>query len=193
MAYQMSLSTISASLQMMEMRVGFAPGGISYSSPILISLLWKMENAPHDSPSTCITRKPRTHCTWSSMECSSTGDYTVNPSLLIIQAESPAKVSYNVRDLLIYALGIGCSTRRTSSDQANEDELHFLYESHPTFCAFPTFPLVLPYKGISSGVVAFPGKIHEMVHTSSPSSCEFVTYTGLRWNCRTIVTDTHRI
>lgn len=62
-------------------------------------------------------------------------------------------MSYNSRDLLIYALGIGCG--RTDDDQ----EMSFVFEEHPSFAAVPTFPLVLPFKGASSDVVPFPGGV----------------------------------
>ncbi|KAG0309934.1 hypothetical protein BGZ98_000022 [Dissophora globulifera] len=48
----------------------------------------------------------------------------------------PLKVVYNSRDLLLYSLSIG----------VHSDELHFLYENHPEFAAFPTYPLVLSFK-----------------------------------------------
>lgn len=37
------------------------------------------------------------------------------------------------------------------------EELPFIYEDHEQFAAFPTFPLVLPFKGTSHDVVPFPG------------------------------------
>lgn len=91
---------------------------------------------------------------------------TVNVSNIVGQVEGPLIVSYNARDLLVYAHGIGCSAlannilRRqdTNRIQQNGDELCFLYEGHADFCAFPTYPLVLPYKGASSDIVAFPGE-----------------------------------
>jgi peroxisomal enoyl-CoA hydratase 2 len=64
-------------------------------------------------------------------------------------------VSYNRRDLLIYANGIGAT------------EQHFLYENgvfchrispHPldeNFSAFPTYPVVLAMKGTSNDIVPF--------------------------------------
>jgi hypothetical protein len=61
----------------------------------------------------------------------------------------PFVLSYNTRDLLIYAHGIGCSLAH--------NELKYLAETHEDFAAFPTFPLVLPFKGTSSDVVEFPG------------------------------------
>jgi len=42
-------------------------------------------------------------------------------------------VAWLKRDLLLYANSIGVRT----------DELHFLYELHPRFQAFPTYPVVL--------------------------------------------------
>jgi acyl dehydratase len=58
--------------------------------------------------------------------------------------ESVINVSYTRRDLLLYAVGIGC------------DELHFVYENDPNFAAFPTYAIVLPFKGTENDVVDFP-------------------------------------
>lgn len=49
-------------------------------------------------------------------------------------------VEYNRRDLLLYAVGIGC------------EELKFVYEQAPDFAAFPTYPVVLSFKGATSDV-----------------------------------------
>lgn len=70
----------------------------------------------------------------------------VNATDIVGSAEGPFDVSYTSRDLLLYALGIGAT------------ELRYLHEDYPHFCAFPTYPLVLPYKGTSSDVVHFPGE-----------------------------------
>ena len=48
------------------------------------------------------------------------------------------------RDVLLYAVGIGCH------------ELRFAYERDPAFAVFPTFPVSLIFKGDESGVVPFP-------------------------------------
>lgn len=55
-------------------------------------------------------------------------------------------VSYLRRDLLTYAVGIGC------------EELNFVYENNKQFEAFPTFPIVLSFKGTDQDVVTFPSK-----------------------------------
>ena len=55
-----------------------------------------------------------------------------------------ATVSYNRRDILLYALGIGCS------------DLRHVYEEAEGFAAFPLFPAVLLHKGTSSDVIEFP-------------------------------------
>jgi hypothetical protein len=68
---------------------------------------------------------------------------------LVGYESGPFALSYNTRDLLIYAHGIGCSIAHS--------ELKYLAETHEDFAAFPTFPLVLPFKGNSSDVVEFPG------------------------------------
>lgn len=57
-------------------------------------------------------------------------------------------VSWTKRDLLLFAASIGCTT----------SELHFLYELHPSFQAFPTYPIILPFKGTSEEVIDFYAK-----------------------------------
>lgn len=53
-------------------------------------------------------------------------------------------VSYNKRDLLLYALGIGCNEPR------------FVYENDSNFAPFPTYPAVLSFKEMEQDVVTFP-------------------------------------
>ncbi|ORY09235.1 HotDog domain-containing protein [Clohesyomyces aquaticus] len=55
------------------------------------------------------------------------------------------KASYNRRDILLFANAIGCQ----------KSELHFLYELHPNFSCFPTFPINLPFKQTSTDVYDF--------------------------------------
>ncbi|KAK2043430.1 Thioesterase/thiol ester dehydrase-isomerase [Colletotrichum somersetense] len=57
----------------------------------------------------------------------------------------PIKCSYNRRDVLLFANAIGCQ----------KDELHFLYELHPGFAAFPTFPVNLAFKQTDQDVFDF--------------------------------------
>ncbi|GAA5899652.1 hypothetical protein JCM8208_000618 [Rhodotorula glutinis] len=57
----------------------------------------------------------------------------------------PFAVSWNTRDLLLYAVGIG----------AKVDELAFTYEDDPKFHPFPTYPLVLGLKGDGLSTVNF--------------------------------------
>ncbi|EFQ98223.1 peroxisomal dehydratase [Nannizzia gypsea CBS 118893] len=54
-------------------------------------------------------------------------------------------VSWLKRDLLLFANSIGCTA----------EELHFLYELHPNFAAFPTYPIILPFKCTSQEVIDF--------------------------------------
>lgn len=54
------------------------------------------------------------------------------------------EVSYNTRDLITYAIGVGCK------------ELSFVYENHDDFSAFPTYPIVFGFKGTDQDVVSFP-------------------------------------
>jgi len=73
----------------------------------------------------------------------------VNP---FIGKSSTTKVSYNTRDLILYSIGIG------------SDDLRFVYEFDSDFAPFPTYPIVLGFKGTSSNVVGFPSEA--MIQTS---------------------------
>ncbi|KAL1410792.1 hypothetical protein Q8F55_001734 [Vanrija albida] len=59
----------------------------------------------------------------------------------------PQEVTWLQRDLLLFANSIG----------ATADELHLLYELHPKFAAFPTYPIILPFKGTTQEVIDFYG------------------------------------
>ena len=65
-------------------------------------------------------------------------------------------VNFTKRDLIIYALGIGCC-----SEDYKGEELRFVYEKHPSFQMFPTFLLSLYFAAESvssghSGIRPFP-------------------------------------
>lgn len=66
------------------------------------------------------------------------------------------KVSYNKRDLLVYATGIGC------------DELKYVYEGSSDFQMFPTYPFVLAFKGTDQDVVQFPSEAMVAANTNPP-------------------------
>ncbi|TGJ80856.1 hypothetical protein E0Z10_g7925 [Xylaria hypoxylon] len=57
----------------------------------------------------------------------------------------PIKCAYNRRDVLLFANAIG----------AQADEKHFLYELHPRFAVFPTFPINLAFKQTDQDVFDF--------------------------------------
>ncbi|EPE24902.1 Thioesterase/thiol ester dehydrase-isomerase [Glarea lozoyensis ATCC 20868] len=57
----------------------------------------------------------------------------------------PTEVSWLQRDVLLFANSIGCTN----------DELHFLFELHPDFAVFPTYPIILPFKKTSQEVIDF--------------------------------------
>ncbi|OBT90315.1 hypothetical protein VE02_03315 [Pseudogymnoascus sp. 03VT05] len=60
--------------------------------------------------------------------------------------EYPAvEVSWLKRDVLLFATSIGCTV----------DELQFLYELHPKFAVFPTYPILLPFKNTTQEVIDF--------------------------------------
>ena len=54
------------------------------------------------------------------------------------------EASYNQRDLLLYAVGIGC------------EDLRFTFENDMDFEAFPTYIFAALFKGVSQDVVMFP-------------------------------------
>ncbi|UPX14537.1 uncharacterized protein EKO05_0005015 [Ascochyta rabiei] len=56
------------------------------------------------------------------------------------------EVSWLKRDLLLFAASIGATY---------PEELHFLYELHPQFAAFPTYPIILPFKHTDQEVIDF--------------------------------------
>ncbi|PMD17544.1 Thioesterase/thiol ester dehydrase-isomerase [Hyaloscypha hepaticicola] len=57
----------------------------------------------------------------------------------------PVEVAWLKRDVLLFANSIGCTA----------DELHFLFELHPDFAVFPTYPIILPFKQTSQEVIDF--------------------------------------
>ncbi|KAL2125285.1 hypothetical protein VTJ04DRAFT_1650 [Mycothermus thermophilus] len=60
--------------------------------------------------------------------------------------EYPVKeVSWTKRDVLLFANSIGATSK----------ELHFLYELHPNFAVFPTYPIILTFKGTNQEVTDF--------------------------------------
>jgi len=87
----------------------------------------------------------------------------------VVGYEAPAQpVSWNKRDLLIYAAGIG----------AKADDLNLVYELEKSFAAIPTYPVVLSFKGDSQELNLFaeqfgkpvpgmpPVDLDKMVHGS---------------------------
>jgi hypothetical protein len=58
----------------------------------------------------------------------------------------PFDVAWTKRDLLLFAASIGATYAK---------DLHFLYELHPKFAAFPTYPIILPFKHTDADVIDF--------------------------------------
>jgi len=56
----------------------------------------------------------------------------------------PVSISYTQRDVLLYAVGIGCS------------DLHHVYEQHPRFAVFPTFAIRWGAMGLALDPEALP-------------------------------------
>ena len=73
------------------------------------------------------------------------------------------RVAYNRRDLLTYALGIGCT------------DLRHIYEDSEDFAPFPTYPVVLGFKGDAADVVSFPSPaMSEMTMPPLPGTKTFL-------------------
>jgi len=71
----------------------------------------------------------------------------VDVTKYIGKSSSTEKVSYNKKDIILYAIGIGCT------------ELNFVYENSPNFSIFPTYPIVLGFKGTETDVLGFPSPL----------------------------------
>ena len=52
---------------------------------------------------------------------------------------------YTKRDLILYALGIGCCSDDTDNEDTYNRELQYVYENHPTFQSFPTYLFALSF------------------------------------------------
>ncbi|KAJ6625130.1 peroxisomal dehydratase [Mycena sp. CBHHK59/15] len=77
----------------------------------------------------------------------------------VVGYELPAKpVSWNKRDLLIYANGVG----------AKADDLGLVYELDKSFAALPTYPVVLPFKGDSQELNLFADKMGKQALPGMP-------------------------
>lgn len=57
---------------------------------------------------------------------------------------APVPITYDQRDVLLYAVGVGCS------------DLRFVYEGHPQFAVFPTFAIRWGSAGLTLDPVALP-------------------------------------
>ncbi|KAJ7243599.1 peroxisomal dehydratase [Mycena haematopus] len=66
--------------------------------------------------------------------------------------QPPIPVSWNKRDLLLYAAGIG----------AKADDLNIVYELDKSFAAMPTYPVVLPFKGDSQELNLFAERVGKL-------------------------------
>ena len=78
--------------------------------------------------------------------------FKMDTSKFIEEDWSEFSVSYNTRDLLLYAVGIGCAKESRTGHDSNHTDLKFIYEQDENFAAFPTYPLVLSQKGTTDDV-----------------------------------------
>lgn len=76
----------------------------------------------------------------------------MDPSLATKHKGEPVEFSYDSRDAIIYALGIGATTT---------SDLKFIYENHEDFQVFPTF-IVSPGFSANSQMTDWPGVIFDL-------------------------------
>jgi acyl dehydratase/putative sterol carrier protein len=74
-------------------------------------------------------------------------DSYINPDVVLNSPPVNLPVSYNRRDVILYALGVGAKEPR------------FLYEGDQDFCVIPTFSTVFPFRGESNDIVPFSGSL----------------------------------
>ena len=79
-----------------------------------------------------------------------------NHSSYLKEAPKSIDVTFNRRNLILYALGIGSS------------ELKFTYEDSADFSAFPTFFIVLPFAAGQNDVVGFPSPAMMELNVTPP-------------------------
>ena len=58
---------------------------------------------------------------------------------------------YTTRDLLLYAVGIGCCSDGSGGGGGEDGELRYVHEGHAIFAPFPTFPLALGFTSLPAG------------------------------------------
>ncbi|KAJ0067927.1 hypothetical protein NL108_011726, partial [Boleophthalmus pectinirostris] len=64
---------------------------------------------------------------------------------------APSQFTYNHTQCILYALGVGMSTK-------DPDSLRFLYENHPEFSCLPTFGVIVSQDALmGGGLVSVPG------------------------------------
>ncbi|XP_041372254.1 peroxisomal multifunctional enzyme type 2-like isoform X4 [Gigantopelta aegis] len=97
------------------------PSTVQESSVLMMNLVKEIDSG----------RTVRTNST-----SSNSSSDRMDPELVKSYKISPSMFTYNERDVILYALGIGMSTRE-------ENYLKFLYEGSDEFCVLPTFG-VLP-------------------------------------------------
>lgn len=79
----------------------------------------------------------------------------LDPAKAVGHEQGTTPVAWTTRDLLLYAVGIG----------AGKDDLSMVYELDPGFTPFPTFPVVLGFKGENPDVVDFNKSITDTPKT----------------------------
>ncbi|KAG9405965.1 hypothetical protein AC1031_003887 [Aphanomyces cochlioides] len=73
----------------------------------------------------------------------------------VLAARGNFDASYNQRDLLIYALGIGCGYYPNGEKDKYQD-MKFTSELDANFAAFPLYPVALMFKGTSQDTLSYP-------------------------------------
>lgn len=92
-------------------------------------------------------------------------------SLVSAEWDRGIATSYNRRDLLTYALGIGCS------------DLHYVYEGHSDFAAFPTYPVVLGFKAPTSSPIHALRSRPDSSSSPTPARSNSIPRVTMRTSC----------
>ena len=81
------------------------------------------------------------------------GNEFVKPSQVLGFSFDPVTISYNAKDVCLYALSVGCA----SKNQLDDEELSFVYENHQNFQALPTLGITFAFPVLAKLITDAPG------------------------------------
>ncbi|TGZ81721.1 Thioesterase/thiol ester dehydrase-isomerase [Ascodesmis nigricans] len=86
-----------------------------------------------------------------------------NDELAPVYESTPVDVAWNTRDVLLFANSIGCE----------KEQLWYLYENHPHFTPFPTYPIVLTFKHTHTSTIPFAQHFDTFLNPAIPDYPHF--------------------